>query len=444
MRIAVVFAISSLFLIFLSAPSFAEKEPFTLSVNPDPLIAGQTATFIVTDGQPNKNTWLAYSRTGPGSFWVPILNVTVDLANPIKAFGPTRTDESGTVSWTAPIPSGAAGLNVWIQSVQYGQTTNVVTTSIEPSPTPGMAFVPAGDYEMGDHLGTGYYQELPVHAVHIDAFYMDTFEVTNKDYCTYLNSAYSQGLLEVIGGVVYKNSDTEVYCSTTSAPVGVPFFGEWSRITWNGSTFGFTAGKGEHPMVQVNWYGAAAYANWRSVQEGLTPCYNLSTWECTFGADGYRLPTEAEWEKASRGGEHSPYYDYPWGTSIDGSKANYLSSGDPYETGDYPHTTPVGYYDGNQVPSGVDMANGYGLYDLAGSVYEWCNDWYDDSYYQDCVDYGIYDNPPGPPFSPYGYRVFRGGSWWSYEINLRCAGRNRNYPDILLHFIGFRLARTDL
>ncbi len=294
---------------------------------------------------------------------------------------------------------------------------------------------------MGDHLGTGYYQELPVHAVYIDAFYMDTFEVANEGYGTYLNSAYSQGLIEVSGGVVYKNNDTEAYCSTTSAPPGVPFFGESSRISWNGSTFAATAGKKEHPMVLVSWWGAAAYANWRSEQEGLTPCYNLATWECDFGADGYRLPTEAEWEKASRGGEHTPYYDYPWGNSIDGSKANYYDSGDPYETGAFPHTTPQGYYDGNQIPSGVDMANGYGLYDMSGSVWEWCNDWYDDQYYQACVDYGIYDNPTGPPYSPYGYRVYRGGSWFSYGINLRCSVRERNYPIILPEIVGFRLVR---
>lgn len=315
-----------------------------------------------------------------------------------------------------------------------------VVADEEGQPPTGMRLIPAGEYEIGDHLGTGYYEELPVHAVDIDAFYMDTFEVTNKVYCYYLNSAYSEGLIRVSGGVVYKNNDTEVYCSTTSAPPNPPFFGDSSRISWNGSTFEITTGKEEHPMVLVSWYGAAAYANWRSAREGLTPCYNLSTWECTFGAGGYRLPTEAEWEKAARGGEHSPYYDFPWGDSIDGSKANYWETGDPYETGAYPYTAPVGYYDGNQIPTGVDMANGYGLYDMAGNVWEWCNDWYDESYYQACVDYGIYSNPPGPPYSPIGHRVFRGGSWYSYDITPRCANRYNNYPTIVLHIIGFRLA----
>ena len=134
-------------------------------------------------------------------------------------------------------------------------------------------------------------------------------------------------------------------------------------------------------MVEVSWYGSAAYGNWRSTQDGRDPSYNLSTWECNFDANGYRLPTEAEWEYAARGGEHDPYYRYPWGDTIDGSMANYRESGDPYETGPYPWTTPVGHYDGNQTPPGVDMGNGYGLYDVAGNVYERCNDWYSSTYY---------------------------------------------------------------
>ncbi|MBU0753662.1 MAG: formylglycine-generating enzyme family protein, partial [Planctomycetes bacterium] len=261
---------------------------------------------------------------------------------------------------------------------------------------------------MGDNLLTGGdWDELPVHAVYIDSVYMDAFEVTNEEYCTYLNSAYKRGLIEVSGGVVYKKNDTEPYCDTTT-------YTFYSRITWDGETFDITAGMEEHPMVQVSWYGAVAYANWRSAQEGLMPCYNLSTWECSFGVGGFRLPTEAEWEKAARGGEHNPYYDYPWGNSIDGSKANYWYSGDPYET-NYPWTTPVGYYDGNQIPPGVDMANGYGLYDMAGNVWEWCNDWYEGNYYS----YSPYDNPTGP--SIVTYRVLRGGSWYFVEYSLRCA-----------------------
>lgn len=297
---------------------------------------------------------------------------------------------------------------------------------------PPMQFIPDGEYEMGDHLKTGWIDEHPVHGVYIDGFYMDTFEVTNKEYCTYLNSAYRQGLVEVAwDGQVSKKGHYIRYCETTASSPS-------SRITWNGSAFGVTAGKEDHPMLLVSWYGAVAYANWRSVQVGLTPCYDLSTWECNFGAGGYRLPTEAEWEKAARGAEHNPYYEYPWGDSIDGSMANYGGSGDPYESGDSPATTPVGYYDGNQIPPGNDMANGYGLYDMAGNVSEWCNDWWDLYYYQYCVDHGIYDNPIGPSLTV-GSRICRGGSWYYNVPNLRCSKRSHINPGFMYDTIGFRV-----
>lgn len=163
-------------------------------------------------------------------------------------------------------------------------------------------------------------------------------------------------------------------------------------------------------MADVSWYGAAAYCNWRSQQEGYQQGYDLSTWEYDFSKNGYRLPTEAEWEYAARGGEHNPYYRYPWSNSIDGSKANYSSSGDPYETGSYPWTTPGDYY----------PANGYGLYDMAGNVWDWCNDWYSDTYYSSSP----YNNPTGPVS---GFeRVLRGGCWFFPTGYCRVA--YRSYP----------------
>ena len=290
---------------------------------------------------------------------------------------------------------------------------------------PGMAYIPAGEFEMGDHHD-GMSNALPVHTVYVDAFAMDVYEVTNQQYCDYLNSAYGQGLIEVMLGMVYKAGDTEPYCAMYS-------MGEYNRIQWDGNVFWITTGKEMHPMLMVSWYGAVAYANWRSVEDGLSPCYDLDTWECSFGAGGYRLPTEAEWEYAARGGEHNPYYRYPWGDSIDGSKANYSQSGDPYETGDYPWTTPVGYYDGNQTPPGVDMANGHGLYDMAGNVREWCNDWFDTDYY----NHSPYNNPHGPGSG--SSRVLRNGAWFTTEYGLRCAYRDGNGYGYLDSISGFRL-----
>jgi len=103
----------------------------TLTILPNPLIAGQAGTFGVTHGKPGSNTWLVYSFNGPGSVWVPILNVTIDLTNPKLARGPTKTNGNGTVIWSFVIPNGVAGLNLWIQGVQYGQTTNVVAMTVQ-------------------------------------------------------------------------------------------------------------------------------------------------------------------------------------------------------------------------------------------------------------------------------------------------------------------------
>ncbi|MCK4795456.1 MAG: SUMF1/EgtB/PvdO family nonheme iron enzyme [Desulfobacteraceae bacterium] len=260
---------------------------------------------------------------------------------------------------------------------------------------PDMVLIPGGEFEMGDHYGVPLGDdERPVHRVRVDSFCMGKHEITNQQYCNYLNSAYSQGLVQVISGAVYPTGGGSAYCDTTTSS-------SYSGITWNGSSFSAVSAKEDHPMVEISWYGSTAYCNYY----------------------GYRLPTEAEWEYAARGGEHSPYYRYPWGDSIDGSKANYWSSGDPYESGAYPWTTPVGYY----------SANGYGLYDMAGNVWEWCNDWYSSTYY------GIspYDNPTGPASGI--YRVLRGGSWFYPTAGCRVAIRFNLSALVRSSNIGFRV-----
>jgi len=297
-----------------------------------------------------------------------------------------------------------------------------------PDPPPTMVYIPGGEFEMGDHFDPeGSDDELPVHAVLLDAFFMSRFEITNQQYCDYLNSAYP-AQLKVVSGVVYASSDDPCdypYCDTTTSS-------SYTRITWNGSSFGVVSDKEDHPVVVVSWYGSVAYCNWRSSEGGYEACYNLSTWDCDFSKKGYRLPTEAEYEYAGRGGLAGA--KYPWGNeSVDGSKANYWNSGDSYETGDYPWTTPVGYYDGSQIPAGSDMANGYGLYDMAGNVWEWCNDWYDWDYY----DTSPFDNPTGPVSG--SYRVLRGGGWGSSANNCRVANRSDDDPDFRDHGFGFRI-----
>ena len=266
-------------------------------------------------------------------------------------------------------------------------------------PPEGMVLVLAGEFEMGRHVGSGESDELPLHDIYVSSFYMDQYEVTNQQYCDYLNDAYSRNLIEVRGdgvdtGDVYAVGGIDIYFRTNEQ---LPD----SRIYWNGSTFIVASGKEDHPIAFVSWYGANAYAQFY----------------------GKRLPTEAEWEYAARGGLR--YYKYPWGNDISDTQANYSGSSDPYESGSWPWTTPVGYY----------SPNGYGLYDVAGNLWEWCSDWYSSTYYASSPYY----NPQGPGSG--SNCVLRGGNWSDYVINLRCADRLSRNPNITEDNFGFRCAK---
>lgn len=219
----------------------------------------------------------------------------------------------------------------------------------------GMVLIPAGPFLMGDSFSEGSQDELPVHEVYLDDFYMDAYEVTNAQYKEFV--------------------DAEEY----HAPKN-----------WSGGTY--PAGMGNHPVICVSWSDAAEYAQWA----------------------GKRLPTEAEWEKAARGGLVGKRY--PWGDSISSADANYDNN--------IGYTTPVGNY----------PPNGYGLYDVAGNVLEWCQDWYSDTYYE--------TSPPANPQGPgSGYdRVLRGGYWDNNASALRVACRGGASPDGMYNNVGFRCA----
>ena len=197
-----------------------------------------------------------------------------------------------------------------------------------------MVLIPAGSFDMGSGESS---DEQPVHTVYVDAFYMDEYEVTNAQYWKFMSAT-----------------------------------GHREPRYWDDSDYN----QPNQPVVGVDWNDAVAYARWA----------------------GRRLPTEAEWEYAARGGLSGR--KYPWGDPISTSQANYGSNV------------------GKPVPVGSYSANGYGLYDMAGNVYEWCSDWYDEDYYSSSPS----RNPQGP--SSGSTRVLRGGSWYNVTVSLRVAGRN--------------------
>ncbi len=292
-----------------------------------------------------------------------------------------------------------------------------------------MVLIPAGRFEMGDGFNEGCPDERPVHTVMVSDFYIGRYEVSNDQMVEVLQWAADNGRVEVTTSAVY-NADGD-------AQKLLHLDEEQCRITWDGKRFDLKATKSSgYPCVEVSWYGAVAYCNYRSEKEGLTPCYDLSDWSCDWSADGYRLPTEAEWEKAARGGAAG--HRFPWSDTdtIQHTRTNYDSTGEqPYDTsqtrgdhpdysdGGFPYTSPVGSF----------APNGYGLYDMAGNVWEWAWDFWDPHYYQESPEV----DPHGP--SSGTYHVVRSGRWGYDAPTSRVAARRHGWPGGRRR-MGFRIA----
>jgi formylglycine-generating enzyme required for sulfatase activity len=370
-----------------------------------------------------------------------------------------------------------AATKAWYMDFQYGIATYELKTvamnvlcvrsnTVAAKDSVSEALIPGGEFDMGDHFGfvdpAHPSDETPVHKVKVNSFYMARFETTNQQFLTYLNASLLKGLVVVKNNAVCIAGGSDTLCYTYQ-------YAPYYSIGYDGKTFSIMDFRANHPMVGVLWNGVAAYCNWLSLQNGLQECYNLGTWECDFTKNGFRLPTEAEWEYAGRGGHTNPYFNYPNGNTIDVTSVNLPNSGDPYETGSYPNTTPVGFYDGKlklkseynwpgsassyQTTNG---ANGFGLYDMQGNIWEFVNDWYGQNYYS----LSPYDNPKGPTsgfIMPDGkpYRGMRGGNWYNGLVtngvndgHSRVSNRNPSYyrgpqdPNHPYYHLGFRVARN--
>ncbi len=368
-------------------------------------------------------------------------------------------------------------VNAWFLDTEFGIVSyDVKTTAYNVLCVRGSAegtvgavnevLIPSGEYEMGDHFGfvdpSHPSDELPLHMVKVNSFYMSTTETTNEQCVDLLNYAYAKGAVEVRGNIVFLSGGTDTLCLLNP-------FASYSSIGWDGKVFSIVDFRAGHPLVGIMWNGAAVLCNMFSLQNGLQECYDLKTWECDFTKNGYRIPTEAEWEFAGRGGKLSPYLNYPAGNTISISAVNLPASGDPYETGSYPNTTPVGFYDGALKQKSAynwpgsassyqtsDGANAYGLYDMQGNVWEFVNDWYGQNYYSTSP----YDNPKGPSsgfIMPDGkpYRGMRGGNWYNGLVvsgvndgHSRVSNRNPSYyrgpqdPNHPYYHLGFRVVRN--
>lgn len=216
----------------------------------------------------------------------------------------------------------------------------------------------------------GNRDEMPRHQVSLPSFAIDIHPITNEQFVRFL---------EAMGGEKDSNHNDIIRMRD-------------SRIKRSGGRLSIESGYSKHPVVGVTWYGAIAYAKWI----------------------GKRLPTEAEWEIAARGGKENSLY--PTGEDIEKNQANFFSS----------DTTAVMSYAPNET----------GLYDMAGNVYEWCYDWYGYNYYEVSVQEP--ENPMGPLQGV--YRVLRGGCWKSLKEDLRCSRRHRNNPGTVNGTYGFRCA----
>lgn len=299
-----------------------------------------------------------------------------------------------------------------------------------------MVTIPAGSFLMGnsgsarDQSFSGY--EEPRHEVTINySFQMGRYEVTNAQYAEVLNWAKVRGYLSgYSGGVVRYDGQGLLY-----------FSGPVCYINYSGSQFHVEARNGEslrnHPVSKVTWYGAVSFCNWASEREGLSVCYDLSDWELTNPhSGGYRLPSESEWEYACRGSSLNPnrYAPFSFGDDVsltDLSSCQFSSLFNQY-------VVWCGNDDGWTEAVGSKLPNDYGLHDMHGNLFEWCQDWWRFDYDEAPQDGSAWSvQLPSDPL-----RVLRGGCYSTFVGNCRSAHRHFAPPPQAGYAFGFRVART--
>lgn len=330
------------------------------------------------------------------------------------------------------------------KNLQSNHTTFIPDTIIPENGPPGMRWIPGGDFVMGTNTDPQRRSdEQPAHHVHVSGFWIDTTEVTNQQFTEFVAATGYKTTAELpidweelkkqLPPDTPKPDDAllqpaSMVFTMTAQPVDLQNYLNWWQFI-PGANWKHPQGPGsdivnkmQHPVVQVSWDDAVAYCTWA----------------------GKRLPTEAEWELAARGGNKTEIY--PWGN--DTALYNYANTWTgqfPYansEKDGYLRTAPVGSY----------PPNNFGLYDMAGNVWEWCSDYYHTEYYAFCAQKLIIYNPTGPEFSfdpnqPYNIvRVKRGGSFLcneSYCSSYRTTARMATSYDTGQDHSGFRCVMTE-
>ena len=331
----------------------------------------RTATLTVTSTPNGASVYVDGVRVGS----TPLSGYEIDTGEQRKKQIKVGLELSGYKTRVAELTLKGGQSTPW-----EGRLEKILEIQKAPVPSgvipEGMVLIPAGEFQMGSN--DGEFDEKPVHTVYVDAFYMDVYEVTNAQYKKFVDANPQWG----------KDHIPSRYHD-----------GNYLKH-WTGNSYG----RGNHPVVYVSWYGAMAYAEWANK----------------------RLPTEAEWERAARGGLSRK--KYPWGDLLDSGKAKYRGGG----------TTAVGTYPPNK----------FGLYDMAGNVWEWCLDAYDGDFYKSSPRRNPIAKADGITQATRRFtnakapRVLRGGAWSNSRSALRVVDRRRFNPVLTDNSSGFRCVRT--
>jgi formylglycine-generating enzyme required for sulfatase activity len=318
------------------------------------------------------------------------------------------------------------------------------TSDVKNTLVPIMIDVEASTFEMGRAESfDGESDEVPRHAVTLSRHQIGKYEVTNSQYVAVLNWALEKGYLNNTLFKPFTEAASEAGPSPHYRGRLLIAMSADSDIIFEHGQFKTTMRDGifmdDHPVVDVTWAGAVAYANWLSEIQGLEPCYSMTTFtRLNPVTDGYRLPTEAEWEHAAgwRGDPQEVSFQYGNSDNALSDQHGNFQLHNPLRVSgldSYPYTTPIGYFDGS-TPERQLAISPIGCFDMSGNVQEWCEDWFGPYTAEAKTD------PTGFPKSP--FKVVRGGAWNSMK-NF-CRTYNRGWTEPYNHYrsFGFRLART--